>query len=71
MIYETQAFSIDAANKIQRWFRRELNQKRRVRATERRKHRRAAEALENANAIAGVLAFEDDRRRVCWGRRAT
>ncbi|CAB1110546.1 unnamed protein product [Ectocarpus sp. CCAP 1310/34] len=50
------------AIKIQRWARRRLAARRRRRALEQRERRRIALARDKADAIAGVLSFEDNRR---------
>lgn len=56
------ARATEAARTIQRCVRRELAVKQRRRALEHRERRRAAGQREEAALIAGVFAFEDDRR---------
>ncbi|CAN0035308.1 unnamed protein product, partial [Pylaiella littoralis] len=65
-VAKNQDRATDTATKIQRWARRKLASKRRWRAMEQRERRRSAMARDKADAVAGVLHFEDDRRETLW-----
>eukprot|EP00903_Cladosiphon_okamuranus_P007817 g7563.t1 len=56
----------EAALTIQRWARRRLASRRRRRALEHRERRRSALARDKADAVAGMLGFENERREALW-----